>query len=179
MSTLLQTINNDSFSIKKMEAENNLSTTKLSFKEDLARFCESPDRVQLKKILESHLGEFSYLDFKENWPSISKIARHILALANSGGGCIIIGVSDKTLEPAGIEELKDKKKFTETVYNFLPSPLRNEKNVGCLDFRYDDSEYTKIIGKKFQVIPVQSDDKYLPFVSMKDGDGILKNRIYT
>lgn len=163
-----------------MKTENNLSTKKLSFKEDFAKFFESPDRVLLKTILENHLGEFSYLDFKYNWQTCSKMARHILALANSGGGCIIIGVSekkDKTLEVTGIEKLKDKAEFTRNTYKFLPDNLK--PNIECLDFVYQDSEYSKIIGKKFQVIFVQTDHKYLPFVSMKDGDDDIKeNKIY-
>lgn len=148
-------------------------------KEEFAKFFEDPSRDGLRELLRNNLGEFPHLDFKENWSSLSKIARHILGLANSDGGCIIVGVAekeDKTLEATGVENLKDKAEIFKGIQKFLPSFLVDK--VELADFVYEASEYPKIVGKKFQVIFVATDSKHLPFTSMVEGDGIQKNRIY-
>ncbi|WLR51216.1 hypothetical protein LC040_18965 [Bacillus tianshenii] len=37
------------------------------------------------------LGETDFLDFKMKWIDLTKLAKHTLAIANSGGGCILMG----------------------------------------------------------------------------------------
>jgi hypothetical protein len=56
-----------------------------SWKEEIARFLESPSREGLRNILKNHVGELSDLDFKENLPEPTKLAKHILAMANTWG----------------------------------------------------------------------------------------------
>lgn len=62
-----------------------------SLKEQFANFFEEPTRDKLKKIIQFNLGEEDYLDFKGCWPEGAKIAKHVLAFANSGGGCMVVG----------------------------------------------------------------------------------------
>lgn len=148
-------------------------------REEFAKFYEDPSRLKFRDLIRDNLGEFSYLDFKGDWPILSKVARHILGLANSDGGCIVVGVAekeDKTLEATGIENLKDKADIYKGIQNFLPNILSDRVTV--LDFVYEDSEYSKIVGKKFQVILVETDLKHLPFISVASGEGIQKNKIY-
>ncbi len=148
-------------------------------KEEFSKFYEDPSRDKLRDLIRNHLGEFPHLDFKEDWSSLSKIARHILGLANSDGGCIVIGIAekeDKTLEAIGIEKLKDKAEITKGIRKFLPSVLLDR--VQLVDFVYDASEYSKIAGKKFQVIFVETDFKNLPFISMAESEGIQKSKVY-
>ena len=57
---------------------------------------------------------------------------------------------------------------------FIPNKV--EYNV--YDFAYEESEYPKIKGKKFQILLVNDCPKYIPFVSMTDGEEIRKNAIY-
>jgi hypothetical protein len=152
---------------------------KKTFKEEFARFYESPTRESLRELLRNNLGEFPNYDFKEQWPTFSKLARHLLGLANVGGGCVIIGVAekdDKSLESRGIDLLVDKADVTNGVKKFLPSTLLDDVEIG--DFTYDAAEYPSLIGKKFQAIFVSGDPKHLPFVSMADGDGIRSSAIY-
>ncbi|MEA1883748.1 MAG: ATP-binding protein, partial [Thermotogota bacterium] len=40
-------------------------------------------------------GENRYLEFKESLPSSQKIAKTVIAFANSAGGDILIGVNDE------------------------------------------------------------------------------------
>jgi predicted HTH transcriptional regulator len=133
----------------------------------------------LRDLLKGNLGEFPNVDFKESLPSFPKIARHLLGQANLGGGCLIIGVSekdDKTLESVGVDKLEDKKVILDKIKKYLPVALLEEIEIG--DFAYQDSDYKDLVGKKFQVIYVTGDPKHLPFVSQAQGDGIRENAIY-
>jgi predicted HTH transcriptional regulator len=157
-----------------------MTTQRKTIKEEFAQFYEDPTREGLRELLRDNLGEFPNLDFKEQWPAFPKLARHLLGLANLGGGCIIIGVAekeDKSLESVGIDDLIDKSSVTNGIKKFLPNTLLENIDIG--DFKYEVAEYPKLIDKKFQTIFVTSDAKHLPFVAMADGDGIRNNAIYT
>jgi len=150
-----------------------------TFKEEFAQFFENPTREGLRDLLRNNLGEFPNLDFKEKLPPFSKVARHLLGLANLGGGCLIVGVcekDDKTLESIGVDELEDKKVIIDKIKKYLPAALLEDIEIG--DFTYQDSDYKDLVGKKFQVIYVTGDPKHFPFVSQAQGDGIRENAIY-
>ena len=155
----------------------NAQHQKRGFKEEFAKFVEDPTREGLRDILKNHLGETKNLDFKESWEDWPKTAKHILGFANCGGGCIIYGVSqrsDGSFDPVGLQKIVDKADITKGVQKFIPNKV--EYNV--YDFAYEESEYPKIKGKKFQILLVNDCPKYIPFVSMTDGEGIRKNAIY-
>ena len=78
--------------------------------EGFARFFEQPTREGLRELLKQNFGEQDYLDFKKQWTSLSKIAKHIIAFANSGGGCIVLGVeqTNDELEAVGLDSILDK-----------------------------------------------------------------------
>lgn len=156
-----------------------INSKRKTFKEEFARFFESPTREGLRDLLKNNLGEFPYLDFKKKLPSFPKVARHLLGQANLGGGCLIVGVSekdDKTLESIGVDELEDKTVIIDKIKKYLPPALLEDIEVG--DFTYQDSEYNNLVGKKFQVIFVTGNPEHLPFVSKAQGDGIKENAIY-
>lgn len=144
-----------------------------SYKEDFDRFFETPTRESFRQYIKSHLGETDYCDFKREWPSWSKLARHALALANSGGGCLIIGVEDNN--PIGLEILKDKADVYKGLEKFVPTQLVSD----IAEFEYESSEYPKLIGKRFQVFFVEDTPQYIPFIARADGEGIRRNAIYT
>ena len=60
----------------------------------LAEFFDHPDGERLSQLLKDDVDESDDLDYKEQWPQGPKLARHILGFANSGGGCMIIGVKE-------------------------------------------------------------------------------------
>lgn len=147
------------------------------FYEKFARFFESPTREGLRELLEYNYGEQNNLDFKQELPSFSKLAKHFLAFANSGGGCIILGVAQKEEEglvSVGIAEVKDKAEIDNGIRSFIPVELKYE----ILDFCFNSAEYDQIIGKKFQVIFIDDKPEYLPYISKKDGESIRQNTIY-
>ncbi len=150
---------------------------KKSFKEDFAIFFQDPSKPNLRKLLMNNLGEFNDLDFKSEYIENSKIAKHILGIANTADGALIFGVkqnTDGSLESIGLESLKDKTVLGKGIQKYLPKNLKYE----ILDFVYSESEYSKIVGKKFQVIFVSSNKDYIPYVAECDGEDLTRNRIY-
>lgn len=149
------------------------------FHEDFANFFEKPTRETLRTVLENNIGEFRNCDYKEDWPDKSSLSKHILAIANTSGGAIIVGVkekNDKTLDAVGLQNLKDKADITKGIKKFLPSRLLEA--VDIVDFSYSTSEYKKLKGKSFQVLFVSSDPKYLPYLAKSDGQNIKSNMVY-
>jgi hypothetical protein len=157
--------------------EDDQKKIKLSLKEEFAKFLEDPSRDKLREFLKNNLGEFENYDFKEKWPESEKIAKCILALSNSRGGCIFVGIKekeDKTFELVGLDQIKDKSEIKAGISKFLPSKLVYE----ILDFYYPDSDYSKIKGMKFQVVIVNDLPHYIPFICSADGENIRKTDIY-
>lgn len=144
--------------------------------EGFARFFEQPTREGLKELLKQNFGEQDYLDFKKQWTSLSKIAKHIIAFANSGGGCIVLGVeqTNDELEAVGLDSILDKADIAKGVFKYLPTEIE----YTVLDFNFTSSEYEKIVGKKFQVIFIEYKPEYIPFVTKGQGDDVKKDTIY-
>lgn len=147
------------------------------FREALAQFLEAPARDNLRVVLQHHDGEQNWCDFKETLPEYPKLARHILALANSGGGLLVIGVreeEDGSLTPVGVQAFTDKGDIEKSIRRYLPAAL----DVYIGDFSYESAEYAKIQGNKFQVIAVQDKPEKLPFVCKDNSNGIRGGAIY-
>jgi hypothetical protein len=148
---------------------------KKSLHEGFAKFFEMPTRESLRNLLRTNVGETDNIDFKLELPEKGKLAKHMLALANSGGGVIISGVKDgENLEAVGTNRLIDKSDIQKQVFGFLPDVLEFE----VLDFPFRDSEYLALKGKTFQVVIVESNPKCLPYFSKSDGADIRGNTIY-
>ena len=146
-------------------------------REVFAQFFEQPSRPALRKLLQENFGEFGHLDFKEQWPERPKLARDILGFANSTGGAMVVGVKqsgDNSLSPEGLSELTDKTDIYNAVKKFLPDGL----DYTILDFSFNEAEYDAITGKMFQVLLVEDRPEYLPFISIRDGDGIKAGMAY-
>lgn len=149
------------------------------FREEFARFLENPSREGLREVIKNHHGELSDLDFKAQLPEPAKLAKHILGMANSGGGCLIAGVSendDGSIEPKGLVKLEDKADIDNSIRKFLPQTLM--ENLSILDFSYPASEYPKLVGKTFQILIVSDNPAHLPVLSLVDGNDIRATTIY-
>jgi predicted HTH transcriptional regulator len=154
-------------------------SSKKAFYEEFAQFFEKPSRESLRELLRNNVGELPNCDFKTQWPVLPKVARHLLGIGNSGGGCLVAGVAEKedgTLKPEGLEKFKDKAEIVGGIEGFIPAALL--ANVEILNFSYDTSEYSAIQSKKFQVVLVENDPKHTPYVSTADGKGIRNGAIY-
>lgn len=152
---------------------------KKSFKEEFAKFSENPDRTTFKKLLEENTGEYPHIDFKKEWLEKHILAKHILGFANSGGGVLVVGISekeDKTFDISGLDKIKDKTTIKKELEKYLPSEIQYEIH----DYTYDNSsEWKSIKNKKFQVLIVEDTPQYLPFLSLNSsGNELHKNRVY-
>ena len=150
-----------------------------SLKEEFAKFCENPDRTKLRELLKQNTGETNNLEFKEKWPEIPMIAKHILGFSNSEGGVLVIGIKEEstgTFIVQGIEKIEDKTIINTKLQTFLPSELKYE----VYNFEYNnDAEWGQIKNKKFQVLIVEDTPQYIPFLSLNSsGESLYKNRIY-
>ena len=145
--------------------------------ESFARFFATPTREALRELLRRNIGETDYLDFKAEWPAIPKLARHILALANSGGGALVVGVAqaaDGSLTPVGMSAIKDKAQLLPPLSAYLP------KTIDCqiVDFSFSAAEYAALVGKSYQVLLVEGEAKHLPFLALKEADGLRPGAVY-
>lgn len=143
---------------------------KSNLKDIMADLLNAPDRVKFKKLLKNDLEEFNELEFKRDYLSYDKLAKHILAMANTDNGLIIFGVeeTEDNLDPIGIK-LRDKTDIKDNLSNYLPNTLKYE----IYDYKYDnDSEWKKIKNKNFQMIAIYFTPEQIPFLSKKD-KGVL------
>lgn len=145
--------------------------------EGFSQFFQNPHRGKLKELLVQNIGETDYLDFKKEWPELSKLSKTVLALGNSGGGAIVLGVeelTDGTLNNLGLVSFKDKADVAKGFKKIIPDNLKYE----VLDFDYNDFDNDSLKDKKFQTIVIDSESKFVPFLSTNDGKGIRANAVY-
>jgi hypothetical protein len=147
--------------------------------ETFSKFFEAPSRELFRDLLRDHPGELPNLDFKSEWPARPELARHVLGMLNSGGGCLVVGVSelvDKTLTPSGLAAMTDKVDIHNSVKKYLPQETHTQLTV--LDFSYEASEYPKLVGKKFQVLIVDFNPLLVPVVTSGSTTDLREGAIY-
>lgn len=141
-------------------------------------FLKNPTRDALGELLCENFGETNLYDFKAEWQNYPKMAKHILGFSNSGGGGLIIGVSqnkDNTFNNTGLENLIDKSTIDQGIRKYIPDKLKYE----VLDFQYDRTYRRKeLAGKKFQVIIIKDMPTRIPFVSSIGNNEIRKGLVY-
>lgn len=145
----------------------------------LADFLKDPVHANLKELLLRNTGETDFLDFKAKWIDLSKLAKHILAIANSGGGCIVVGVSQKddgssSLDGLSDEEFLDKADIDNKLEHYLPKWLTYRTE----DFIFDHTAEEPLKNKKFQVLIIEYDTKYVPYTSIVSRGELRYGAIY-
>lgn len=145
--------------------------------EAFASFFSEPSRERFRELIHRNVGETDHLDFKAIWPDIPKLAKHVLSLANSGGGTIVVGVRQTesgTFDACGVPSILDKTEIALGLQKYLPRSIK----YFVLDFRYESSDYGHICGKAFQVLLVEDAPKELPFLALADAPGLRQNALY-
>lgn len=140
-------------------------------------FLKEPTKDNFRQFLSKNCGELDEVDYKTTWIDKGSLAKTMLAMANSNGGAIIVGVKeedDGTLTPTGLENFKDKAIINDDIHKLVPAEL----DYLVLDFSYDSSEYEKMQNKKFQMLIVFDTPDRLPFVSQGETTGLEKDVIY-
>lgn len=118
------------------------------------------DIATLKAIIENAFGESNELDYKEKLIKEDKIAKIILAMANSGGGTVIFGIDDDG-KPVGIsdEEIKDPTDLQRKIAAYIPFNLNYI--IQPIIYKEDES-YGKFSGKTFFVFHIPKQYRYVP-----------------
>jgi predicted HTH transcriptional regulator len=145
----------------------------------LQNFLKNPSHENLKEVLLQNSGETDFLDFKMKWSDFSKLAKHILAIANSGGGSIIVGVSQNEDGSASLIGVKDehyidKADIDNKLQHLLPKYLKYRVE----DFYFSNCEITVLNGKLFQVLLIEYDPKYVPYTSISNRNELRYGAIY-
>ncbi len=139
---------------------------------------KNPSRDGFSTFLHESCGELNNIDFKGDWIEKGKLAKIILAMANSGGGLIVFGVSenkkDDTFIPDGIEKLKNPAEIEQEISKIVPRNL----DYDVFEFVYDNDIYGDFKDKKFQVIVVNDTPERLPFFSQNESTDIEKDVVY-
>lgn len=146
-------------------------------KDKLYKFITDPNKETFADLIEEYDFETDNIEHKQIWSEKGQLAKEILALANSGGGIIIFGVKendDKTTTPCGLDQIKDPAQVNNSIKKYIPTNLKYKVE----SFKYDRSEYKKLIGKIFQVLIVNDQPELLPFISTSQGSGMLNSTIY-
>lgn len=136
-----------------------------------------PSRENFRRFIKGNLGELDEVDFKEQWISKGALSKILLAMANNGGGVIVIGVKendDGSLDPSGLEDLKDKADINNEVAKYISPALDYE----VYDFVYKTAEYEALSNKKYQMIVVHDTPDRLPFFSLNSTTDLDKDVIY-
>ena len=138
---------------------------------------KNPSRDGFKTFLKESCGELDNIDFKEKWITKGKLAKIMLAMANTGGGVVVLGIQenkDDNYLAVGIDELKDAADVEKEIKKLVPRNL----SYSVLDFIYDDEIYGEYAGKKFQAIIIADAPEQLPFFSIGASDDIEKDCVY-
>lgn len=138
-----------------------------------------PTNENLKEVLLQNTGETDFLDFKTKWIEMTKLAKHILAISNSGGGCIIVGVNQlddgtPVLDGLQPEDILDKADIDNKLEHLLPKYLKYRTE----DFIFSKRTHTKLQGKTFQVLIIEYDPRYVPYTSVVNQGELKYGAIY-
>ncbi|AWM44469.1 ATP-binding protein [Bacillus velezensis] len=138
---------------------------------------EKFDVGSFKEFVNSLYGETNFLDYKEKIIEEFKLAKLLLAMANSGGGMIVFGIEDKEYKPVGLQldDNFDKTVFEKKLRNYVPDELKFFSQL----LKYSDEDvYGDLKGKAFLVVYIPKQLRYIPFLAKKETTGIKVNRIY-
>lgn len=106
----------------------------------------APNRENLQHLESNYFGELDAVNFKREWSEKSKLAKHILAIANSGGGCIFVGtdrVNDE-YRPVELKKLLDPADVAKSLSKYAPRLLE----VFTQEFFFPEKEYPNLEDKK-------------------------------
>ena len=87
-----------------------------------------PNRVTLKDSLKNLTTEYDDFEFKEIEIETPILAKHIIGMANTNGGIILLGVenTENGFKPCGLENNTDTTDMKKQLAKYLPHELKYE-----------------------------------------------------
>lgn len=140
-------------------------------------FLERPTRETLESLITSGVGETNTLEFKEAWIAYPKLARHVLAIGNSGGGVIILGVREDeggTFVPVGLDAIRDPAVVGKGLAKYIPAGVEYE----LIPFPPRDPAADGAAGRPFQVMFIESDVRKLPLLAKATSTDLEADAVY-
>ena len=138
---------------------------------------QEPTLDKFREFIKNHTGEHNSIDFKKQWIEGNQLAKEMLAIANSGGGVIIFGVTETeagSIDVGGLEELKDPADVSNEIKNYLSSDLKYE----LFPFSFTTSEYKELEGRHYQMMVIEDRPEFIPFMAKKESGSLKPNAIY-
>jgi predicted HTH transcriptional regulator len=106
------------------------------------------------------------------------LAKHILAMANKSGGAIVFGVEEieaNKFSSCGLLKSFDITDIDKKLASYIPKKV--ERNIIPIHFKGETQP--ELEDKIFLVVIVGHDSIHIPFLSLKSGDNIKRDTIYT
>ncbi|WP_405309036.1 helix-turn-helix domain-containing protein [Methanobrevibacter sp.] len=148
-----------------------------SIKENFAKLFDDPNRVTLKDSLMNLTTEYDDYEFKEIEIETPILAKHIIGMANTNGGIIILGVEDTEngLKPCGLEINTDTTDMKKQLAKYLPHELRYD--IHQIDYDERD-EWGDLKNKSFKIIKIDFTPEYIPFLPIKGSKYYEKTDVF-
>ena len=148
-----------------------------SVKENFAKLFDDPNRVTLKDSLMNLTTEYDDFEFKEIEIKDYILAKHIIGMANTNGGIIILGVkeTENGLKPCGLESNTDTTDMKKQLAKYLPHELSYE--IYQIDYNERD-EWDDLKNKSFKIIKIEFTPEYIPFLPIKESTEYKKTDIF-
>lgn len=149
-----------------------------NFKDVFYKLVKEPTLGNFREFVKHNTGEHNAIDFKASWLKADKLAKEILAIANSGGGILVFGIQendDGSFSCTGLTQLEDKADIGKKLGKYISTDLKYE----VYDLSYSDSEYKELEGKQFQLLVIDDIPACVPFIASKSGTDIKEGTIYT
>lgn len=146
-------------------------------KENFAKLFDDPNRVTLKDSLNNLTTEYDDFEFKEIEIKDYILAKHIIGMANTNGGIIILGVkeTENGLKPCGLESNTDTTNMKKQLAKYLPHELSYE--IYQIDYNERD-EWDNLKNKSFKIIKIEFTPEYIPFLPIKESTEYKRTDIF-
>ena len=146
-------------------------------KENFAKLFDDPNRVTLKDSLMNLTTEYDDYEFKEIEIETPILAKHIIGMANTNGGIIILGVkeTENGLKPCGLESNTDTTDMKKQLAKYLPHELSYE--IYQIDYNERD-EWDNLKNKSFKIIKIEFTPEYIPFLPIKESTEYKRTDIF-
>ncbi len=147
------------------------------WKENLIYFLKEPTRQSLRQLIQLEAVEDNDLEFKRELLPFDSLAKHVLAMANKNGGAIVFGVDEievNQFSPCGLPKSLDLTDIQKKLSIYIPKNLE----VNIIPHYFKDEQDLDFKDKIFLLVIVFYNPKYIPFLSLKDGEKINRDTIY-